>query len=301
MKAILSYDGFKQAVKEELPTYLSEQYRNFEVVERTVPKRNGIVRDGIILVGKEEVGISPIVYLDEFFEVYRENYDLKKVLEEFAFVMENAMEEAVERVKEDAVFPAKIDGKYVKENIEKKIFFWLVNTENNKELLETVPHRGFLDLSIVYSLLYEKDGTVYGSSMLTNPMLSLLKMEEEQLFSMAKANTEKVLPTVVRSMAEGMVMVTNRLQYRGASVLMNDTVLSSLADAIQDDLYIMPASIDEVVIVPVSFTDDVSVLQQMVKVANETCLSLDELLSNEVYYYSKKERKVFLATCPKEA
>lgn len=301
MKAILSYDGFKQAVKEELPTYLSEQYRNFEVVERTVPKRNGIVRDGIILVGKEEVGISPIVYLDEFFEVYRENYDLKKVLEEFAFVMENAMEEAVERVKEDAVFPAKIDGKYVKENIEKKIFFWLVNTENNKELLETVPHRGFLDLSIVYSLLYEKDGTVYGSSMLTNPMLSLLKMEEEQLFSMAKANTEKVLPTVVRSMAEGMVMVTNRPQYRGASVLMNDTVLSSLADAIQDDLYIMPASIDEVVIVPVSFTDDVSVLQQMVKVANETCLSLDELLSNEVYYYSKKERKVFLATCPKEA
>lgn len=301
MKAILSYDGFKQAVKEELPTYLSEQYRDFEVVERTVPKRNGIVRDGIILVGKEEVGISPIVYLDEFFEIYRENYDLKKVLEEFALVMENAMEEAVERVKEDAFSPAKIDEEYVRENIEKKIFFWLVNTENNKELLKTVPHREFLDLSIVYSLLYEKDGRVYGSSMLTNPMLSLLEMEEEQLFSMAKTNTEKVLPTVVRSMVEGMVMVTNRPQYRGASALMNDTVLSSLADAIQDDLYIMPASIDKVVIVPVSFTDDVSVLQHMVKVANETCLSLDEFLSNEVYYYSKKERKVFLATCPKEA
>lgn len=63
----------------------------------------------------------------------------------------------------------------------------------------------------------------------------------------------------------------------------------------------MPSSIDEVVIVSASFTDDVSILQQMVKVANETCLSLDEVLSNEVYFYSRKEKKVLLATCPKEA
>lgn len=71
--------------------------------------------------------------------------------------------------------------------------------------------------------------------------------------------------------------------------------LHALAEQLQDDLYILPSSIHEVIAVPASMGKP-DELAQMVAEVNMAQVSLEERLSNQVYHYDKDLRKVSLAT-----
>lgn len=71
--------------------------------------------------------------------------------------------------------------------------------------------------------------------------------------------------------------------------------LHSLSMKLEDDLYILPSSIHEVLAVPASMGTPES-LAEMVSEVNMNEVSLDERLSNQVYHYDKDLRKLSLAT-----
>lgn len=203
-----------------------------------------------------------------------------------------------------------------------KVVFVLVNTEQNKSLLDDVPHREFLDLSIMYRIVINKDQNGIQSTKVTNELAERLGMNEEQLFKYAAENTRRILPPRIRNMndvmkemflsdgmpeeiAEMMIrevppeqtlwIISNNRGIDGAVSMLYENELHELAENLESDLYILPSSVHEVLAVSTELTEPEE-LAQMVAEVNMQKVALEERLSNQVYHYDKDLRKLTLAT-----
>ena len=105
--------------------------------------------------------------------------------------MEHAIKEAPD------VVPA-IDFNAAKDNI----VFQLVNTEQNKEMLQDIPNRSFQDLSIIYRWIVKTDVEGIQSTVIHNSLAEKLGTSEEQMFKLAVENTRRIFPPTVKSMKD---------------------------------------------------------------------------------------------------
>ena len=67
-----------------------------------------------------------------------------------------------------------------------------------------------------------------------------------------------------------------------------------MADRINNDLYILPSSVHELITVPASF-GSCEDLKKTVRNVNDTVLVSDEILSYSVYRYSRKAGSIEIA------
>lgn len=86
-----------------------------------------------------------MIYINDMYKRYQDINDLQAVLQTMADMMVQAMKQVPE--------PA-MDFK----TAEEKVFFQLVNTEQNRDMLAGLPHREFQDLSIIYRWLIDNSG-----------------------------------------------------------------------------------------------------------------------------------------------
>lgn len=92
-----------------------------------------------------------------------------------------------------------------------------------------------------------------------------------------------------------MYVITNEEHYYGAVQMLFNENLDKISEIFQDDLYILPSSIQEVI--AVSAKDcDITELKEMVEWANSEVVELEEQLSDQVYFYDSRERKLSIAT-----
>lgn len=91
-----------------------------------------------------------------------------------------------------------------------------------------------------------------------------------------------------------MYVLTNRSSMNGAACILYPNVLQEFAERIESDLYILPSSIHEVILIKDQGMEDANGLRNMVKDVNRTQLDPEEILSDQVYYYSRKNGKVGL-------
>lgn len=215
----------------------------------------------------------------------------------------------------------KLDYSAAKDNI----VFQLINTKQNAGMLAEMPHRAFLDLSIIYRWVVAMDETGIQSTMIKNDLAEQLGFTEEQLFHLAAVNTSRLFSPVVKSehevmcemlmqkgisqeLAEMMIgeipeeqilyVLTNDRNLYGAVTMLYEDKLHSLSMKLEDDLYILPSSIHEVLAVPASMGTP-AMFAAMVSEVNRTEVSLEERLSDQVYYYDKDLRKLSFATSRK--
>ena len=74
---------------------------------------------------------------------------------------------------------------------------------------------------------------------------------------------------------------------------MADTeVLSGIAGRLESDVYILPSSVHECMIVPAEQWEDTSALSEMVREINRTQVSEEEYLSNTIYRFRRETQKV---------
>ena len=86
---------------------------------------------------------------------------------------------------------------------------------------------------------------------------------------------------------DAMYVLTNRQKLNGAVQVLNRDVMDRIIDKIGRDFYILPSSIHEVLIVPAAPDMEVSMLRGMVQEVNQTQVSPEERLSDNVYVYGK--------------
>ena len=199
-----------------------------------------------------------------------------------------------------------LEQEVLKKIAKKSLFVKLVNTERNESLVEQSISKEFLDLSAVVRVVLKMDKEGMASMALSKGDAEILGMTEEEIYAAALANTLRLFPPKLMNLGRYVEMsigaelplgedevttyiLTNQKEVDGAIYFMSPEVVGAIAEALQDDLYILPSSVNEVLLVRASELEDgVDELKEMVRDANETVVAEKDILSYNVYHYDKE-------------
>ena len=194
----------------------------------------------------------------------------------------------------------------LKKIVKKSLFVKLINTERNEALIEKCISKEFLDLSAVVRVVLKMDKEGMSSMALSKKDAENLGMTEEEIYAAALANTLRLFPPKLMNLGRYVEMsigvklplgedevttyiLTNQKEVDGAVYFMSPEVVGAIAEALEDDLYILPCSVNEVLLVRASeLEDEVDELKEMVRDANETVVSEKDILCYSVYHYDKE-------------
>ena len=199
-----------------------------------------------------------------------------------------------------------LEQEVLKKIAKKSLFVKLVNTERNESLVEHSISKEFLDLSAVVRVILKMDKEGMSSMALSKKDAENLGMTEEEIYAAALANTLRLFPPKLMNLGRYVEMsigvklplgedevttyiLTNQKEVDGAIYFMSPEVVGAIAEALEDDLYILPSSVNEVLLVRASELEDgVDELKEMVRDANETVVAEKDILSYNVYHYDKE-------------
>lgn len=279
-------DSYAEEIKGKVAKRLGS---GFEVDVIKVRKNNGRTLTGLT-VRREKENVSPTIYLDGYFEDGK-----RDVADEIAAIC----------FKPSPFKDSDIAQKLTEETFARRhVCYRLINRDRNSELLKDTPHRDFLDLAIVYFLSVDVGTETHGSILVKDSMMRSWGMDEEELFEIAKRNTPVLfhyesgrLSDVIKELSGDFTIgdgradlriLTNREKLNGASVILYDGVLEREAKEAGGDIYVIPSSVHEVLLVKKDEGMDVSDIAAMIKDINETMVSPEEVLSDSLYSYSSE-------------
>ncbi|MGN0242921.1 MAG: DUF5688 family protein [Lachnospiraceae bacterium] len=292
----MTYNEFLNAVKREVELQLGEA----RIVNlHQVTKNNGVVLDALYFESLEKP-YSPNIYLAPYFDEYNSGVKLEQIVQNII-----ARAKAYE---EDAELEACIVLFQDFEKLKNHITIRLVNYEKNKELLQNAPYQDFLDFAITYRIMVKQDEEGVYSTLITNELwekwnISLAVLHETAMNNMTKDFPSKVckLSDLLSGMAgteenfpddSDIYILTNSIGINGASCICYPGILKDFSKEHQCDLYLMPCSIHEWILMPASDDKNAEHLQEIVTHANNTVVSKEEYLSGHVYYYSREENAI---------
>lgn len=314
---MFNYDEFKQAVAENIKDYLPAKYEDSHVEVKDVIKNNNTVFDGLVVTSPDS-NVSPTIYLNHYYEQYKNGKDIDDVIGDIADVyIENAVDRRLD-------ISGIIDFESAKEHIVPRI----VNAEENRELLADRPHQLMDDLAVTYHIQLNQEGTA--SIAVTDKLMEMYDISVEELHEIAVANLEEQMPTSFRSMADVMkemffrealkeldgdreaamsmaeemlppgddglmYVLSNEQRLNGAAVALNEKAMEMVREQIGGDFFVLPSSLHELLIVPKSAGMELSELESMVREVNATQVEPDEKLSDHVYAYDSREKELFRA------
>lgn len=280
---MLDYESFKKKILENFTKYLPEQYKAWEIKVSKVPKINGYLEAINLKPEKEKITAVPNLYIAELHNYYRS-----------CGSMDQTLQKAAELFLEGMSYIKQVTSKVNLENPQENLILLLVNTEENKELLAHVPHRSFMDLSIIYRLMVELPDYSFNSAIVTDDLAKSFDLSEDQLYEIARENTPKMLPGIWEDISDDFYFLTNSFRTFGAAAMLYDGLLAKLAEILDSDLYILPSSIHEVLVLP-DHIKSARELRAIVAEANTAVVKKNEVLSDKVYLYERTSGQISLA------
>lgn len=292
----MNYQDFKQHILTELQTEFGSDVK---VTIQDIIKNNDTHMDGLTILSPEH-NLSPTIYLDYYFRQYEKGRSLLDIKQDILCVYhENCPSGRI-----DISFFTDYD------KVKSRIIFKLINYERNKELLKKVPYYRFLDLAIVFSCLLESGPTGSATILIHKHHLSFWNITRDDLYALAFQNTPKLLQYDLRNMTDlleelfhdeeplspcevstgicPMYVLSNQHKLNGAVCILYQNLLRDFANRLGCDLYILPSSVHEVLIIPAHGQTSDQELSDMVRDVNSSQLSREEVLSDHVYYYSRE-------------
>lgn len=278
-----SFEEFKQMVADTIKTYLPEEYGERTVRISKIVKPNGVVLTGVC-VPKDDAA-APTVCLEPYYNYLWEDAPEEKFVE--------AIKKIADTIKQNEIFDVNEIDKFLREHWSTNVYLELVNTEKSRDCLQYLVRRDILDLSVIYHIRFyigEEDGDVC----VTKALQERLGVTEEELYDSAMRNTSdetQFIPVSAALRAFGMpmtkedidplIIVTNKDNCRGAACILSQRMTQILKE-LQKDLYVIPSSIHEVMILPVELGDKKN-LSGLIPEVNGKFVSQTEFLSDNLY------------------
>ena len=293
---MMNFEEFKAWVKENIT---SKDWKETSQVEISVVKKNNGVSKAGLSIREDEHDVSPLLYLDDYYIHYQNGELLENIIR-------NIRADYDKKVQMAAV---KIPNLQEFENIRGRVIYRLVNYEKNKEILEDCPHIRLYDLAVTFRWVARIDDVGVSTSLITNKQVKEWGVSVNDLVLAARQNTPRLFPAQIIDMGEmlaGMVsfilypsdipmyILTNKQELNGASALLYGDVLKDFANKKGADMYILPSSIHEVIMVPADRINDPTKLLSIVHDANTTVVSIGDVLSDSVYYYDRKKDQILV-------
>ena len=88
------------------------------------------------------------------------------------------------------------------------------------------------------------------------------------------------------------------LTRNGATTIMEEGMLHSIAERLQEGFYLLPMDVDNIVVYPEGMMKNLESIHSMVLIHNIQCLEPENYLSDQVYYYSKEKGELSMSTNP---
>ena len=289
---------------EEVERRVKEKIKGNETITvyiHTAVKNNGKERKGIT-VSEKGIHISPTIYLEEYFQQFQEGKPIEKIVEKIL--------QLYEEVKCSHPCEESLLQNY--EELKGKFACKLIHRGKNEKLLNDIPYVPWMDLAIVVFVLLEVSPYGTATVLVRKEHLEIWGLTEAQLFDEAKKNTPILLPyqfcpmrKLLREICpyavdegeeeeESLYVLSNKLRSFGAASMLYEGILEKVGQKLGENYYILPSSIHEVIVVPESKSPMKQDLEEMVREINETQVEEDEVLSDRVYYFSRKENRLFL-------
>ena len=268
-----------------------------------VIKNYGCETDGLVIMEKGK-DIAPTIYLDSFYELYTNGENIKNIIRQIEVIYEQN--------KNNVTFDVNILKHF--DTIKDKIVYKVVNYRSNEKLLEQVPHKRILDLAVVFYCLLDNEYGRSATALIYNNNLKNWNVTIDDVYKAALKNTPDLLHSKISSMAalfekcgvnvdgeevdlkdyvpSDMYVLTNESKLNGAACILYENVLYDFAQKLGADLYILPSSVHEVILLPKLSMFEKDELVNMVKEVNTEGVAADEVLSDHVYEYNRTERLI---------
>ncbi|WP_310604598.1 DUF5688 family protein [Anaerosporobacter sp.] len=291
----------------------------YQVQFHSVIKNNDVEQNGVVLM-KEGERVSPTVYVNTYYERYLQGESIPKLSKEIVELrIHTVQEHSLEEVADDMSL----------EKWKDRIVYRVVNRKSNRKRLAEIPFMQFVDLAITFHCVVRNDDNGIGSFIVTRDLMESWNLTVKGLYQFAGVNTPKLFPSSIRTMEEvlqelfieelspsiiteeviedvkqeiaaqaefvhSMYILSNLNNINGASALLYPNVIENFSNQIQSNIYILPSSIHEVILVPFQEEIDKSQLIQMVSEVNETQVAAEEVLSSNIYYYDRMCKEIML-------
>ena len=166
---------------------------------------------------------------------------------------------------------------------------------------------------MVFYYIFADESDEMASVQITNEHMERWKVTLEEINETAMKNTPSVLEAVVSDMFDilknnmkvtdfdewrsdvdyiPMYVVSNRRGVNGAACMMYPGLMADISERLDSDLFIIPSSVHELIVVPVKRIEECERYDEMIRYVNKTQLAQTDILSDHVYYYTREKRAV---------
>lgn len=295
------YENQLELVKNLLDTYFIGSGITYE--QSTIHKNN--VNSKALIFRQEGKFASPTIYIDNYL-------NMEKSPEEIVDFIVRDVYEAFE------IAPDITDEIFSSDYIKNNLYATVVNFEKNEDYLKSVPYEKFCDLAIVPRVRIDDCASYVFTHALENQSL----LTSEEVVEIAKRNTfsndnfrlttmkevmaeltgVEVTPDIENMVDNSMSIISTKNKTHGAIAMLDKKFMATVSEKFGSDLYILPSSIHEVIVIPKSPTIYPKDLEDMVRDVNnnESVLSPQDFLSNHVYEFRAKDKKVVMVLTNRE-
>lgn len=265
-----------------------------------IQKNNGVTLDGLTILQKD-CNISPTIYLNDYYKEYQAGKSIQNIILHIKEIYRAYRPSS----SVDVAFFTNF------ENVRHRILFKLIHYQKNEELLKEIPHFRYLDFAVVFYCLLSTSSQGNATILIRSTHLSYWNISAADLYSYALENTPTQLPAdfeplmpllnklmplsfpadIMEEEAETpLYVLTNKAKLYGASCILYPNLLDSIADKLSCDLYLIPSSIHEFLILPALPGTCIQDLNAMIHEVNSTQVEEEEILSDHAYFYSRSEK-----------
>lgn len=312
----MDYQKFLSVVRQKAESTVGEEGK---VSINHVIKNNGMELDGLVIMMNESE-VSPTIYLNGFYEDYTNGRQIGEIFVEIMNVYN--------KNKDKLSIGADFFLNY--EKIKGRIVYKVINYSQNKKLLETIPYKRILDLAVVFYCLVDPKCEGSATALIYNSHLLSWGVTDQDVYEAALENTPRLMKSVIRKMSDiiremfydemieqgrevpstenmdvmqqefeadstcDMYVLTNESKINGAACMLYTDVLKAFADETGADLFILPSSIHEVILIPKNPGICKQDLSKMVHEVNTEGVAREEILSDTVYVFSRGLNQITL-------
>jgi hypothetical protein len=308
----MNFQDFCEQVKDAVQSSLGAAY-NARLVK--TDKLNGLTLISLVILKEGDI-IAPNIYLEPFYSEFQLCGHVSLIADKVL-----SLYQSVNKRPELADIPFS-DYNTVKD----RLFCKLINYGRNQSLLSSIPHIRYMDLAVIFCILVKKDDDGFASITVNNDLMEQWAVTADILNKKALENTPLLFEFTVQPMEDiissiindqllpcddnngmnknlpdflyprnssgkipAMYVASNKYGLNGAAWLLQKNELQALSRKLSSNLYILPSSIHEIIVIP--YTNGISKndLFTMVQEVNTTQVAPDEFLADNVYLYTQED------------
>lgn len=283
----MTYSVFKNELRNRVQEKMGDGYK-VEIISGN--RNNSMDREAVCIsaAGFHGMEASPLVYLNELYDIYCEHRSFDHAV---AAVIETYGRHG--GMKPDGAAVDFSQWTAVKESV----YPALLSLQWNRGLLNQLVSDRMLDLAVIYIVRVGEAAAKVTEGLLERWGISRLDLHGQAIANLERAGhyLSDMQMNLLAMLGEGkgeqaeklelrhMYVLTNESDFYGASMVLKPGLLKTLADG--RNLFIMPTSIHEVVLIP----DDGKMMRDkildMQRFVNAVAVDADERLSDHAYYY----------------